>query len=329
VEALIKQLAEAWGPSGFEHQIRDLIRAEVEPLAEEIVVDALGNLICRIGSGDERIMTTAHMDEIGVIVSHIDKQGFARFSNIGTLFPATLMGARVRFESGVIGVIALEHQYSKRRELPALEGFFIDTSIDASNAAAVQVGEPGAFIGETLIRGSRITGKSLDNRLNCAVQIEVMRRIAEQGTPHTVYFVFTVQEEVGSRGARPAAYSLEPNLALVLDVTGAGDQPHGKTMETKLGAGVAIKTRDAGLIVPAAVKNLLIQRAEDARIPYQVEVTDGATTDASGIHVARAGIPTGVISIPCRYTHSTSETTDMADVAASIDLLTAVLSQPL
>lgn len=328
MEALIKQLAEAWGPSGFEHQIRDLIRAEVESTAEEISVDALGNLICRIGSGEKRIMTAAHMDEIGVIVSHIDKQGYARFSNIGTLFPAALMGARVRFENGVIGVIGVEHQYSKRRELPTLDGFFIDTALDGSSAA-VQVGDPGAFIGETIIRGSRITGKSLDNRINCAVQIETMRRIAQQGTPHTVYFVFTVQEEVGSRGARPAAYSLEPDLALVLDVTGAGDQPHGKTMDTKLGAGAAIKTRDTGLIVPAAVKNLLIQRAEDAGIPYQVEVTDAATTDGSGIHVARAGIPTGVISIPTRYTHTTSETADLGDVAAVVDLLTAVLSQPL
>lgn len=327
-DQLIKRLAEAWGPSGFEHQIRDLIRAEVAPLVDEVWVDPLGSLICRMGQGEKRVMTAAHMDEIGVIVSHIDRQGYARFSSIGTLFPAALLGARVLFESGVIGTVGVEHQYSKRRELPNLDGFYLDTS-QGDGGAAVSVGEPGAFIGQVITRGDRIIGKSLDNRLGCAVQIEAMRRLAQTGTPHTLFFVFTVQEEVGSRGANPAAYGVDPHLAIALDATASGDQLRGKEMAVTLGGGAAIKMRDTGLIVPEAVKTLMVRRAEEASIPYQLEVLDAATTDGSVIQTARSGVPTGGISIPMRYTHTTSETADRRDAQAVIDLLVAILGQPL
>jgi endoglucanase len=329
VEALIKKLAEAWGPSGFEHHIRDLIRAEVEPVADEVRVDPLGNLICRIGQGERRVMTAAHMDEIGVIVSHMDRQGYARFSNIGTIFPAMLLGARVRFENGVIGTVGVEHQYTRRRELPALDGFYIDISAGADGSAAVGVGDPGAFVGETLVRGERIVGKSLDNRVSCAIQIEAMRRIRQTDTPHSVYFAFTVQEEVGSRGARPAAYGIDPQLALVLDLTGTGDQPEGKNMAVKLGEGTAIKVRDTGLIVPAHVKEMLIRRAEEAGIPYQLEVLEAASTDGSVIQLARSGVPTGALSVPARYTHTPSETCDLRDIRATVDLLVGILGQPI
>jgi len=329
VEALIKKLAEAWGPSGFEHHVRDLIRAEVQSLADDVWIDPLGNLICRIGQGDFRVMTAAHMDEIGVMISHIDRQGYARFTNIGTLFPATLLGARVRFENGVIGTIGVEHQFTKRRELPGVEGFYIDISQDIAGNADVHVGDPGAFVREVMMRGERVIGKSLDNRLGCVVQIEAMRRIAASGTPHTVFFAFTVQEEVGSRGAKPAAYGVDPHLAIALDTTATGDQPHGKQMAITLGGGAAIKARDTGLIVPAPVKNLLIQRAEEAGIPYQIEILELGATDGATIQIARSGVPTGGLAVPTRYVHTTSETADVRDIQAVIDLLTAVLSQPI
>lgn len=328
MEDLIKKLAEAWGPPGFEHQVRSLIRAEVEGLADETWIDPLGNLICRIGQGEKRVMTAAHMDEIGLVVSHIDRQGYARFASIGTLFPATLLGARVRFENGVIGTIGVEDQFGKRRDLPNLDGFFIDISAGDQNAV-VQIGDPGAFMGEVITRGDRIIGKSLDDRLCCAIQIEAMRRIKEAGTPHSLYFAFTVQEEVGIRGARPAAYGIEPHLGIALDVTGTGDVPKGEVMSVKLGAGVAIKTRDTGLIVPAAVKNWMVERAEAAGIPYQLEVLSVGTTDGASIQVARSGVPTGAISVPARYIHTPSETVDRRDVQATLDLLVALLSQPI
>jgi len=327
VDALIKTLAEAWGPPGYEHHIRDLIRAEVENVADELTVDPLGNLICRVGDGPTRIMTAAHMDEIGLVVSHIDRQGYARFASIGTLFPATLLGARVRFENGVIGTIGVEHQFSKRRELPALSGFYIDISESQDGNAPVSVGDPGAFVGDVIWRGSRVIGKSLDDRLGCAVQIEAMRRIKQAGTPHALFFVFTVQEEVGTRGAGPAAYGVEPDLALVIDGTTCGDQPRGKELAITLGGGVGIKARDYGLIVPAPVKNLLIRRAEEAGIPYQIEVLVGGSTDGKVIQIARSGVPTGGIAIPMRYTHTPSETADRVDINAAVDLLVATLTQ--
>ena len=326
MDALIKTLAEAWGPPGYEHHIRDLIRAEVAADADEISVDALGNLICRMGDGPRRVLVAAHMDEIGLIVSHIDRQGYARFASIGTLFPATLLGARVRFENGTIGTVGVEHQFSKRRDLPDLAGFYLDISTSLEGSAPVSVGDPGAFVGEVFRRGERIIGKSLDNRLGCAVQIEALRRVRRTGTPHSVYFVFSVQEEVGARGAGPAAYGVEPHLALVVDVTSCGDQPHGKEMAVRLGGGPAIKMRDEGLIVPPAVRDLLIARAEEAGLPYQLEVLTGGGSDGRTIQAARAGVPTGAISLPLRYVHTPSETADMGDVRAAVDLLAAVLA---
>jgi putative aminopeptidase FrvX len=324
---LIKKLAEAWGPSGFEHHVRDLIRAEVEPLADEIHVDPLGNLICRLGDGERRVMTAAHMDELGVIVSHIDRQGYARFSYIGSLLPATLLGARVRFENSVIGTIGVENQFTQRRNLPAYSGFFIDISQAADGNADVQVGDPGAFVREVVWRGERVVGKSLDDRLGCAVQIEAMRRIQETGTPHTLYFAFTVQEEVGARGAGPAAYGIQPDLAIALDTTPCGDQPKINPGPVKLGAGVAIKARDTGHIVPAPVKNLMIRRAEEAGIPYQIEILELGSTDGRMIQLTRSGVPTGALMIPSRYVHTQSETADWGDIQATTDLLVAILSQ--
>jgi endoglucanase len=326
VETLIKTLAEGWGPPGYEHRIRELIRAEVRDLADDISVDPLGNLICRVGHGPKRVLVAAHMDEIGLIVSHIDRQGYARFAPLGTLYPATLLGARVRFENGVIGTIGVEHQHDKRRELPDTDGFYIDFSISAGDNAAVSVGDPGAFVGETFWRGERVIGKSLDDRLGCAVLIETMRRVRATGTPHSVFFVFTVQEEVGARGAGPAAYGLEPDVAFVVDGTACGDQPHGRPMAVRLGGGVAIKTRDTGMIVPASLRDLLMQRAEEKGIPYQLEVLVGGGTDGRMIQVARGGVPTGGLSIPMRYIHTPSETADMNDVRATVDLLAAVLT---
>lgn len=328
MDALIKTLAETWGPPGFEHRIRDLIRAEIDGIADEIEIDPFGNMICRIGQGDLRVMTAAHMDEIGLIVSHIDRQGLARFAALGTLFPASLLGSRVLFENGVIGSIGVDHQFSKRTNLPGISGFYIDISESGSGNdfanAPVNVGDPGAFVGTVERRGERIIGKSLDNRVGCAIQIEAMRRVKEQGTPHSVYFAFTTQEEVGTRGAAPAAFGIEPHLALVLDGTNA-DQPHGKRTAVTLGGGAAIKARDFGLIVPAAVRDLLVQRAEEAGIPYQIDVIEAASTDGKVIQNVKGGVPTGGISFPMRYAHTRSEVADMGDIQASVDLLVAVL----
>lgn len=322
MEALIKKLAEAWGPSGFEHRVRDLIRAEAEPLADEVWIDPLGNLICRIGEGPLRVMVAAHMDEIGIVVSHVDRQGFARFTSLGGVLPATLLGARVTFENGATGVVGVENQYTKRTNLPNLDGFFLDLPEDSG----VRVGDPGAFSGEALWQGGRVIAKTLDDRLGCAVLIEAMRRLREQGTPHTVYFAFTVQEEIGSRGALTGAFGVEPHFGIAIDVTSTGDSPKPVPSAISLGGGAAIKVRDVRHIVPAWVKDLMVTRAEEAGIAYQLDVSRLGTTDGASIQLVHTGVPTGGISIPARNVHTQSETALRSDIQASIDLLVAVLS---
>ncbi|MCA9902436.1 MAG: M20/M25/M40 family metallo-hydrolase [Anaerolineae bacterium] len=326
VKDLIQKLVEAWGPSGYEHHVRALIQAEVQPFVDEMTVDALGNLICRVGSGPKKIMMAAHMDEIGIMVTFREpKSGYLRFAGLGGLIQTTLHGNRVRFEDGTVGVVAAPDAFgASRTTAPDLDSFYIDVT-DGSTADAITPGCPAVFWRPMESRGSRLISKSMDDRVGCAVAIETMRRLQKQ-TPHSLYFVFTVQEEVGIRGARPAAFSVEPDLAIALDVCPTGDEIKGERNAVKLGGGAAIKLQDTGVIVPPAVRDWMVNRAEADKIPYQFELIKAGTTDAAGIQVARAGVPSGCISIPCRYVHTTSETVDLADVEACVGLLTGLLS---
>lgn len=336
MKALIKKLTEAWGPSGFEHHIRALIEDEVRDLCDEMSVDNMGSLVCRVGTKTDtnlRVMVAAHMDEIGLMVSHIDRDGYLRFSPLGGLFHNTLTGNRVRFENGVTGVICVEDMWAKPRELPTHDGFYIDVSEsyeDGKNKNAdIKVGDAAGFYRQMEERGDRVIAKSMDDRIGCVVAIEAMRKLKETGCAHEVFFVFTVQEEVGVRGAEPAAYHVNPDLGIAVDICPTGDTPNGHKMDVKLGAGAAIKVKDARHIVPPAVKNLMIDTAERHGIPYQMEILAGGSTDASAIQIARAGVPSGCISIPCRYAHTVSETVDINDVQACVDLLAAMLANPI
>jgi endoglucanase len=327
-KTLIKTLVESWGPPGHEHQIRETIRGLVSDLADEVRVDAGGSLICRMGQGAPKIMIAAHMDEIGLIVSHIDRDGFGRFAPIGGLFPLTLNGGRVRFENGVIGTIGLEGPFFPDK-LPRLADFFLDFSDSGDGASRVQVGDAAGMWRPMDERGTRLIAKSMDDRIGCAVAIEAMRRLKGKTTGHELYFVFTTQEEVGVRGARTAAYGIAPDYGIALDVTSTGDTPKGLKLAVSLGGGAAIKVADIAHIVPPAFKDLLIRRAQEAGIPYQLEILQIGSTDAAAIQMVHAGVPSAAISIPCRYVHTTSETVDVHDVAACIDLLVAVLSNPI
>ena len=320
---LTRKLVESWGPSGYEHRIRDLIREEVAEMADETWVDGLGNLICRVGSGGTKVLIAAHMDEIGLMANYQEPEsGYLRFTNLGGLRPDTLNGNRVQFEDGTVGVIAAQDGGGK-----ALGDFYIDVQ-DDSGSNATPVGQPAGFMREMQTRGERIVAKSLDDRIGCVVAIEAMRRL-NKTTPNELYFAFTVQEEVGLRGAKTAAQSLHPDIGIAIDVTGSGDQIRGHKMQVKLGGGAAIKVHDPGLVVPAAIKNWMIERCEADGIPYQLELLAGGTTDASAIQLADAGVPSGCISIPTRYLHTTSETIDIGDVQACIDLLSGLLANPI
>lgn len=327
---LIKKLTEAWGPSGYEHQIRALIREEVESLADDIRVDGLGNLICRVGSGGKKVMMSAHMDEIGVMANFIEPQSnYLRFTNIGGLIFTTLHGNRVKFEDGTIGVIAAYDSFGKgRTSAPGLENFFIDVQ-GTDGTSKIEQGSPAGFWRETQVRDGRVVAKSLDDRIGCVVAIEAMRQLKAKGTPNECYFVFSVQEEVGLRGARVAAQSIDPDIGIALDVTATGDEIQNRKMTVKLGGGAAIKVQDSSLIVPPQIRDWMRERAEADGIPYQLEVLTGGGTDAGAIQYANAGVPSGCISIPTRFLHTTSETVDLGDVQACVDLLASLLANPI
>jgi len=267
-------------------------------------------------------MLAAHMDEIGVMVSHIDKNGFARFAPIGGVRPAYCLGGRVRFLNGRIGVINQEHT-TKPNQAPTFEHLFID--LGGPNHG-IQVGDVAAFDRTFEDLGDRVVSKALDDRIGVAVLIRTLQQL--KNTPHEVYFVFSVQEEVGVRGATAAAYHLAPEIGIAVDVTGWGDTPNVPPMvDVKLGQGPAVKIRDRGMLADPRVVQWMTRTAQKAKIPYQREVLLSGSTDARAMQLSRAGVPAGTISIPCRYVHSPSEMIDIRDAENAVALLTAMLGQ--
>jgi putative aminopeptidase FrvX len=330
----IKKLVEAYGPSGYEDQVRAIIREEIEGLADEIRVDALGNLIARKGEKTEgglTVMLSAHMDEIGVMVSYVDEKGFARFTTIGGVSPNTLIGNRVRFADGTVGMIHIDEGLAGwRSKVLDITKMYIDTGAMGRDGAPIKVGDAAGFFRAMDEAGDRLIGKSMDDRISCAVLIEALRRLdAGGGTPHVIHFVFSVQEEVGLKGARTSAYGINPDLGIAVDVTRTGDTPEATPMAVALGDGPAIKVMDSGMLAHPAVKDLMIERAEAAQIPYQLEVLRVGTTDALGIQLAREGVPSGCVSIPTRHVHTPSEIVDLNDVENAVRLLVEILGKPI
>lgn len=325
---LIKKLTEAFGPSGAEDNIREVIRKEVEPYVDEISVDALGNLIARKkGTGGKKVILDGHMDEIGLMVTHIDDNGFLRFGNIGGVSPFVALGQRVYFENGTMGVIGSERVDDPKNL--KLEKLYIDIGAkDKKDAESkVQVGTSCAFHQTFIDLGDRVVAKAMDDRVACAIIIEVLRRLEK--TDNEIYAVFATQEEVGLRGARAAAYGISPDVGIALDVTRTGDTPKGVTMDVALGKGAAIKVKDSSLICHPALKNYMVKIAEEKGIQYQMEVLEAGGTDSGAIQMTKSGIPAGVISIPCRYIHSPGEMVDIGDVEACVQLAKALCESPL
>ena len=329
MKELIRKLVETYGPSGAEEQIRTVIRAEVEPLADEIRVDPLGSLVVRkSGNGEgQRIMLDAHMDEIGVMVTYVDEKGFARFTRVGGVRSLTCVGTRVAFADGTVGIIGVEEKRENTSKVPTFEQLYLDVGATSRDDCPVHVGDPAVFVRPFVYvaraQSARLIAKAMDDRIGCAVLIETLRQL--EHTPHDVYFVFSVQEETTLSGARTSAYGIEPDLAIAVDVTATGDKPECHPMAVELGKGPAVKVRDSGMIAHPRVRDLLVQRAKEANIPYQLEVLERGTTDAAAMQLVRAGVPAGCLSIPCRYIHTPSEMVDEEDVENSVRLLLEVL----
>ncbi|MGD8457807.1 MAG: M42 family metallopeptidase [Anaerolineales bacterium] len=328
MKSLIQKLVETTGPSGYETEVRKLVIDEIKDHVDKFEVDDLGNLITYKGEkveGGMTIMLAAHLDEIGIIVTHVDENGFARFTTIGGVRPRNTAGGRVRFLNGAPGVIGMEGEPGILN-VTKVTKMYIDLGVSTKKDCPVSIGDVAAFERTFEDYGDRIVSKALDDRVGVAVLIEVLKQL--KGGPNQVVGVFTVQEEVGVRGATAAAYGVNPDLGIAIDVTLSGDTPKDDRIQVGLGKGPAIKVKDRGMISDPRLVTWMEKEAQKRKIPYQLEILLMGSTDARAIQTSRAGVPSGCVSIPCRYVHSPSEMVDINDMENAIKLLVSLLEHP-
>jgi len=320
---LIQQLTNVYGAAGREAPVADLIESLLKDKVDSIRRDALGNLICEKKGSDpsgKRIMLSAHMDHIGFIVAAVEKEGYLRVVPVGGINMAVSRTRHVYFANGVHGVIV--QQPVPEGTTPAMKHMFIDigASDEAEALSMIQLGDIAVYANDCFRLGQhRVAAPAMDDRIACALLVAVMQELGE--TADTVIAVFSTQEEVGCRGAKTAAYSVEPDIGIALDVTGHGDTPETKLPAIKLGEGAAVKIMDRGSISNPMLVKELIAAGERAGVKTQREVLPYGGTDASAMQLSRGGVTAGTISIPCRYVHSACEVIDLRDVEAAKGLL--------
>jgi endoglucanase len=332
--SLLEQLSNACAVSGDEGEVRKIVLEQVKPHADEVKVDALGNvLVTRRGQGEKRlkVMLAAHMDEAGMMLTHDEGDGIYRFEVVGGIDASRLVGKPVwigkEHVPGVIGFKPIHLTDAEERKKPvSLDGLRIDTG---PVAGKVKVGDRAVFATRFVQVGPSLRGKALDDRLGVATLIELVRSAPPQ---IDLQAAFTVQEEIGLRGARVAAHAFDPDLAIVLDMTPAYDQPAWDDTEntrynTRLGAGPAIYVADAGTLSDPRLVQHLVQTAETYGIPYQIRQPGSGGTDAGAIHRARAGIPSVSVSVPGRYPHSPAALARLSDWQHTLSLVAAALVQ--
>jgi len=331
---LLKEICEVAGTSGFEQRIREVVLREVTPLVNEVSIDNMGNVVAvKNGKGDKRVMIGAHMDEIGFIVTHIDDKGFVRFHTLGGFDPKTLTAQRVVVHGteDLIGVMGSKpiHVMSpeEKTKMPKTTDYFIDLGMPKEEVEKiVSVGNPITRQRELIEMGNCVNCKSIDNRVSVFILIETLRLLKD--VPYDVYGVFTVQEEVGIRGANAATLAVKPDFGFGLDTTIAYDVPGASPQEmvTKLGEGTGIKIMDSSTICDYRMVDYMKKTADKNKIKWQPEILPAGGTDTSGIQrMTPGGSIAGAISIPTRHIHQVIEMADKDDIQASIDLLKACL----
>jgi putative aminopeptidase FrvX len=334
VKELLKKLSNAHGVSGSEGNVYDIIKKELKGSVDEIREDSMGNLIAIKKGGKFSVMLAAHMDEIGLMVKYIDDKGFIRFVTLGGWYAPTLYNQRVIFHGSkgqVCGVIGGKPLHvmddDERKKGVKIDDMFVDVgakNADEVKELGIEVGTPVTIDREfTELANGRVTGKAFDNRAGVAMLIKAVKSMK---SPNTVYAVFTVQEEVGLKGARTSSYALDPDCAIATDVTIPGDHPgiDKKDANVEMGKGPVITIVDAGgrgLIANRALVTWLNETAGKNGIPVQLEVGNGGTTDATAIHLTKGGIPSTTISIATRYIHSPVEVLDLEDIEEGVRLI--------
>ncbi|MCS7124848.1 MAG: M42 family metallopeptidase [Candidatus Bathyarchaeota archaeon] len=338
----LEKLSNACGVAGREDEVRKIMKELLKPHVDELSEDKLGNVI-GVKKGKKnapKVMLAAHMDEIGLFVKTISKEGFLQFTKIGGIDDRILLAQKVMVHTekgplhGIIGSKPPHIQKEEeRKKVLTFDELFIDIGAESQEEArkmGVKIGDPVSFDVKFAKMGNdAVVGKAFDDRVGCAVMIEAMKLLKE--TDCTVYAVGTVQEEVGLRGATVAAFGIYPDVGIALDVTVAGDVPGVKEVEApvKMRKGPAIEIADMGLITHPKVLRLLVEAAEEINIPYQLETGLPGSTDAARIALTREGVPSGVISVPTRYIHSPVSLVSLKDLENTVKLTaTAVQKIP-
>ncbi len=329
---LLKELCETPGISGREQLIINILKREFEASCDSVTVDAMGNVTGfkkGTGKAPKKIMIAGHMDEIGFIVSHIDKNGFIRFSPRGGHVPRVLISQRVRIfgnggKNATIGIVECTPFFLEKEKgasVPEIKNFYIDTGLKASAVKkTIQIGDVIVLDREFLEQGDCYISKAFDNRVGCYVVAETMKRLKKHSCD--VYAVGSSQEEVGVRGAKRAAQLVTPDIGIALDVTAAADLPGVAEHEqvTKLGEGVAIKINDMATISNHGIVEFMKKLAKKYKIKHQLEVLPFGGTDALGLQMFGSGMVC-TLSLPTRYVHSPNEMIHKGDLKATIDLL--------
>ncbi|MBQ7761708.1 MAG: M20/M25/M40 family metallo-hydrolase [Clostridia bacterium] len=321
---LLKKLMLTPSVSGREDKIREIIKKEVEPYVDEVITDPLGNLIAHKKGNGKKIMFCAHMDEIGFFATYITDKGFIKISPIGGINFLASAFCEVVSENGVPGVLVPE----KSGEMPTAETVYIDIGAKTKKQAEAKVSLGDFFVVKPSIKrlmNQRYVGRPFDDRVGCAILIEALKQTESQ---NDLYFVFSTQEEVGSRGAKPATYTLKPDIGIAIDVTGTGDKPGSKPLAIELGKGCTIKLKDSSVICAPSLIKSMRKIANENKVKYQDEVLPYGGTDTSVMQTTAGGALAGAISIPSANIHSSVEMIDMLDVKEAVKL-TALLAKEL
>ncbi|TVR71405.1 MAG: M42 family peptidase [Sphaerobacteraceae bacterium] len=334
---LVRKLLDAPGIAGREDQVRAIVKQEMEPLVDEITVDAMGSVIgVKKGSGNgPKVMLAAHMDEIGFMVRFIDENGFLRLQNVGGFDPRVLPAQRVNVHtrSGEVLIGALQLASKPIHLLgageikaPKLTQIYVDLGLTADEVnEKVDIGDMVTMDRSMVPVGNNLMSRAMDDRINVFVMLETLRALGSHDCD--IIAVATTQEEIGLRGAQTSAYGVDPDIGVALDVTVAGDSPGVDKQDrvTKLGEGVAIKVFDSSHIPNYKLVNHFRDIATEREIPHQVEMLSRGGTDAGAMQRSRAGMPVITLSMPTRYLHTVNEMVSKDDIAAAITLLTAYL----
>ena len=320
----LQTLLSVYGPTGQESAVADKLRELLDGHVDSMKTDVLGNLIVEKFGADENaktIMISAHMDHIGLVVTDIEKEGFLRVNAVGGISPKSVWGRKVVFADGTAGICVIEPN-TKGKAQPELSDLFIDIGAESREEAEklVKIGDVAVYAPDfTNLGRHKVASPAMDDRCACALLAELL--MYAEGQKNNLVGVFSTQEEVGTRGAKVAAYAVQPDIGLALDVTAWGDTPETKLPAVKLGAGPAVKIMDRSMIASPSVRDALFEAAQAAGVEVQREVLAFGGTDGGAIQLSRGGVPTGTLSIPCRYVHSANEVIDLRDMEGALKVL--------